>query len=111
MTTLVGTGDKKIDLTTSFDASVIKKSVKKFATKAEVTVTFAKKAGGTDLSGVDLSAIATQIHTSLDDDHLTALQNLSIEHMDANDARRISIIFWFECKPYCTCCNQSGSRG
>jgi len=83
MATLVGSGDKKIDLTASFDASTIKKSVKKFATKAEVTVTFAKKAGGTDLSGVDLSVIATQIHTSLDDDHLTALQNLSIEHMDA----------------------------
>ena len=83
MTTLVGSGDSKIDLTTSFDPSAIKKSVKKFATKAEVTVTFAKKAGGDDFSGVDLSVIATQIHASLDDDHLEALQNLSLDHMDA----------------------------
>ena len=86
MTTLVGTGDKKIDLTASFDASVIKKSVKKFATKAEVTVEFAKAAaptsGGTvDLSKVDLGAIATNIHANLDDDHLTALQQLSPTHM------------------------------
>jgi hypothetical protein len=83
MTTLVGSGDKKIDLTASFDASIIKGSVKKFATKAEVTVTFAKKTGGDNLSGIDLGAIATQIHSSLDDDHLNALQNLSVEHMDA----------------------------
>ena len=86
MTTLVGTGDKKIDLTASFDASVIKKSVKKFATKAEVTVEFAKAAaptsGGTvDFSKVDLGAIATNIHANLDDDHLNALQQLSPTHM------------------------------
>jgi hypothetical protein len=72
-----------IDLTTSFDASVLKKSVKKFATKAEVTVTFAKKAGGGELTGVDLSTIATSIHETLDDDHISALQNLSVTHLDA----------------------------
>jgi len=83
MTTLVGSGDKKIDLTSSFDAKVLKSSVKKFATKAEITVTFAKKSGGSNLKGVDLSSIAKQIHANLDDDHITALQNLSIEHMDA----------------------------
>jgi hypothetical protein len=87
MTTLVGSGDKKIDLTASFDASVIKKSVKKFATKAEVTVEFAKAAAPTsaagvvDLSKIDLGAIATNIHANLDDDHLAALQNLSPTHM------------------------------
>jgi hypothetical protein len=86
MTTLVGSGDKKIDLTASFDASVIKKSVKKFATKAEVTVEFAKAAapasgGIVDLSKVDLGAIATNIHANLDDDHLSALQQLSPTHM------------------------------
>ena len=86
MTTLVGTGDKKIDLTLSFDASIIKKSVKKFATKAEVTVEFAKAAAPTsggivDLSKVDLGAIATNIHANLDDDHLSALQQLSPTHM------------------------------
>ena len=71
-----------IDLTTSFDASVLKKSVKKFATKAEVTVEFAKvAAGGTDLSGVDLAAVATNIHSNLDDDHLTALQQLNPTHL------------------------------
>ena len=87
MTTLVGSGDKKIDLTASFDASAIKKSVKKFATKAEVTVEFAKAAAPTsaegvvDLSKIDLGAIATNIHANLDDDHLSALQNLSPAHM------------------------------
>jgi hypothetical protein len=86
MSTLVGSGDKKIDLTLSFDASIIKKSVKKFATKAEVTVEFAKAAAPTsggivDLSKVDLGAIATNIHTNLDDDHLSALQQLSPTHM------------------------------
>lgn len=87
MTTLVGSGNKKIDLTASFDASTIKKSVKKFATKAEVTVEFAKAAAPTsaggviDLSTIDLGAIATNIHANLDDDHLTALQQLSPTHM------------------------------
>jgi hypothetical protein len=71
-----------IDLTTSFDASVLKKSVKKFATKAEVTVEFAKvAAGGTDLTGVDLAAVATNIHSNLDDDHLSALQQLDPTHL------------------------------
>ena len=74
-----------IDLTTSFDASTLKQSVKKFATKAEVTVEFAKAAapsatagaaGKFDLSGIDLAAVATNIHANLDDDHLTALQQL-----------------------------------
>jgi hypothetical protein len=87
MTTLVGSGDKKIDLTSSFDATIIKSSVKKFATKAEVTVEFAKAAAPTsaggvvDLSKIDIGAIATNIHANLDDDHLTALQQLSPTHM------------------------------
>jgi len=87
MTTLVGSGDSKIDLTKSFDPSTLKKSVKKFATKAEVTVEFAKAAAPTavggvvDFSNVDLGAIATNIHANLDDDHLSALQNLSPAHM------------------------------
>jgi hypothetical protein len=87
MTTLVGSGDSKIDLTKSFDPSTLKKSVKKFATKAEVTVEFAKAAapaavgGVVDFSNVDLGAIATNIHANLDDDHLSALQNLSPAHM------------------------------
>ena len=42
MTTLVGSGDKKIDLTKDFTASTLKQSVKKLATKAEVTVEFGK---------------------------------------------------------------------
>ena len=72
-----------IDLTTSFDASVLKKSVKKFATKAEVTVEFAKKvaAGGSDLSGIDLASVATSIHTNIDDDQLVALQQLEPTHL------------------------------
>ena len=71
-----------IDLTSSFDASTLKQSVKKFATKAEVTVEFAKvAAGGADLSGVDLAAVATNIHSNLDDDHLTALQQLDPTHL------------------------------
>ncbi len=40
----VDTFSTGIDLTTSFDASTLKQSVKKFATKAEVTVEFAKAA-------------------------------------------------------------------
>ena len=71
-----------IDLTSSFDASTLKQSVKKFATKAEVTVEFAKvAAGGADLSGIDLAAVATNIHSNLDDDHLTALQQLDPSHL------------------------------
>ena len=71
-----------IDLTTSFDASVLKKSVKKFATKAEVTVEFAKvAAGGSDLSGIDLASVATSIHTNIDDDQLVALQQLEPTHL------------------------------
>ena len=50
-----------IDLTTSFDASTLKQSVKKFATKAEVTVEFAKAAApaaAADASGkFDFSSI------------------------------------------------------
>jgi hypothetical protein len=74
-----------IDLTTSFDASTLKQSVKKFATKAEVTVEFAKAAAPTatadasgkfDFSSIDLASVATNIHANLDDDHLTALQQL-----------------------------------
>ena len=71
-----------IDLTTSFDASVLKKSVKKFATKAEVTVEFAKvAAGGSDLSGIDLASVATNIHANVDDDQLVALQQLDPTHL------------------------------
>ena len=71
-----------IDLTTSFDASTLKQSVKKFATKAEVTVEFAKvAAGGSDLTGIDLATVATNIHSNLDDDHLTALQQLDPTHL------------------------------
>ena len=71
-----------IDLTTSFDASTLKQSVKKFATKAEVTVEFAKvAAGGSDLTGIDLATVASNIHSNLDDDHLTALQQLDPSHL------------------------------
>jgi hypothetical protein len=72
-----------IDLTTSFDASTLKQSVKKFATKAEVTVEFAKvAAGGSDLTGIDLATVASNIHSNLDDDHLTALQQLDPTHLE-----------------------------
>ena len=79
-----------IDLTTSFDASTLKQSVKKFATKAEVTVEFAKAAAPTatadasgkfDFSSIDLASVATNIHANLDDDHLTALQQLDPSHL------------------------------
>jgi hypothetical protein len=79
-----------IDLTTSFDASTLKQSVKKFATKAEVTVEFAKAAapsatadasGKFDFSSIDLATVATNIHANLDDDHLTALQQLDPSHL------------------------------
>jgi hypothetical protein len=86
MTALVG-GASGTDLHKSFDAADFKSSVKNFATKAEVTVEFAKAAapaiGGAafDFSKINLISIAENIHANLDNDHLEALAKLDPSHM------------------------------
>ena len=82
MVSLIGTGDKKINLTASFDATVLKKTVRKFATKAESTFQFAKKTSGSaDISSVDLTQITANVN-NFDSDMLDAIANFSSTQLE-----------------------------
>jgi hypothetical protein len=82
MVSLIGTGDKKINLTASFDATVLKKTVRKFATKAESTFQFAKKTSGSaDISSVDLTQITANVN-NFDSDMLNAIANFSSTQLE-----------------------------